>query len=598
MDLMLETKYDLRTTPYNTILESLATDQVDNRELHDLLMKDVTEIVKRIDGTLVLKVTSAALRTALSKHRVKLCGNEYAFKAEEVLDHRFFFDVINFSYDDGIPALIDELLKAGFTVTTCAKKVNLASSNLSTPMLRVFTADMAIPDVALFNGSPMDQIAFGGKTFMVNCKGSRSGANPRTRSPHCLDLSDRPEAPPAQAPAQDSPGDVDMSDPTEDAGPKPPSPTIVELARSHAPVAAYPQLSEAMAWKVIKPKSRLSASLRTKPTLKVQWVDGNQFAILDTLDLETECYTCAADPAEPPTSCFVHAHRLSLPAPQDLDAPLSFFPVRETDDETDQCVISSAPLNVEEFDHSIATFALINGEALGEQVQEELFDVHAIDLRFRDEPSYDAIERAFHEKPIAANVAMFNYIRMKDSTLEELVGMHMFVRGLAVKTLDLGTTYADEYFGLLPQPRELSRDPAQQWMQHLSTAPRTQAHIIKVNRTVALFELLLRGTAPGLEQSDELLMLLCRTQVHWLSTKDDRFLHPATLLAIAATEVGQLILNVGLANDPENADLRLLKGYLEDDAALVKLFRYDLALEVIVVDGLLGARTVSDLAEY
>lgn len=594
VDLVLETKYDLRAVPYNTILESLATDQVDNKELHDLLMKDVTEIVKRNDGALVLKVTSAASREALSKHRVKLCGSEYAFKTDEVLDQRFFFDVVNFSYDDGIPALIDQLLETGFKLTSCAKKINLASSNLSTPMLRVFTADLTIPDVALVNGSPMDQIAFNGKAFMVNCKGSRSGANPRTRSPQCLDLNTRSQEPPAQNPADD----VVMDEFHDDATTSRPAPTPVELARTHAPNAAYPPLMEKMAWEQRKPRSRLSPRLRTAPALQVQWVDENKFAVLDDMDLETEAYTWAADPAGPPVSLFIQGHRLSPPSAEDLATSCSYFPIHEIEDETGRCTISAAPATMGDFDHAIETYAMIDGKVLAGQMTSELLDIRDIDLRFRSDPSYDAVEQTFRTKPIAANIAMLSYIRMKDPTLDDIIGMHMFARGLATKSLEMGTSYADEYFALLPQSRELRRDPAQQWMRQLSAMPQPNAQRIKVNKALALFELLLRGSAPGLERCDELLMLLSGAQIHWLPTKEDRFLHPATLLAIAATDTGRMIIDVGLANDSANEDLLLLQECLADDTTLAELLEHDLAIEVTAVDGHLTSRTVPGIAQY
>jgi hypothetical protein len=104
--------------------------------------------------------------------------------------------------------------------------------------------------------------------------------------------------------------------------------------------------------------------------------------------------------------------------------------------------------------------------------------------------------------------------------------------------------------------------------------------------------------APYVEQNDQLLMLLSGVQVHWLPTLNDRFLHPATLLAIAATEVGRDIIDVGLLNDDSNPLLCLLRDGIDDDSLLRSWLVNDLALEATIEAGRLTANVVSGLAQY
>ena len=52
-ELVLETRGELRSTPYNTILEFLLREQEDNPDLHAIVQSgDSVEIVKRSDGNL------------------------------------------------------------------------------------------------------------------------------------------------------------------------------------------------------------------------------------------------------------------------------------------------------------------------------------------------------------------------------------------------------------------------------------------------------------------------------------------------------------------------------------------------------------------
>ena len=84
---------------------------------------------------------------------------------------------------------------------------------------------------------------------------------------------------------------------------------------------------------------------------------------------------------------------------------------------------------------------------------------------------------------------------------------------------------------------------------HITSTTADYTAILCINRVLVLFELLLRAMAPCVEQTDQLLMLLSGVQVHWLPMLHDRFLHHATLLAIAATDIGRDIIHVGLLND-------------------------------------------------
>ena len=97
-DLVLETKGELRSTPYNAILESLLRDQEDNPDLHAIVQSgDIVQIVKRSDGNLSFHVAVTTDVEALRQHRVTLHGSTYAFRSRAGINQRFFLDVINFT---------------------------------------------------------------------------------------------------------------------------------------------------------------------------------------------------------------------------------------------------------------------------------------------------------------------------------------------------------------------------------------------------------------------------------------------------------------------------------------------------------------------
>ena len=112
----------------------------------------------------------------------------------------------------------------------------------SMPMVRVYTVDFATPECAMVNGQPMDQILLDDKTYTVNCRGSRSGASPHSRSPHCLVLSapqpvecDQPDVATGTPDRGSADFDVDMSGPTR---------TAMDLAHVCAEPAAFATLSQ------------------------------------------------------------------------------------------------------------------------------------------------------------------------------------------------------------------------------------------------------------------------------------------------------------------------------------------------------------------
>ncbi|GAB9477939.1 putative Pollike protein, partial [Globisporangium polare] len=172
VELLLETKGELRAQPYDALLESLAVDQSDNPELKALLLTGaVVQVAKKPDGNLAFHVHSTEAREALRKHRVNLCGGTYRFKVDEALDCRFFFDAVNFTVGEDIPGLVQHLLDVGFAVVSCVTKVSDRETGTSSPMIRVYTDDFKTPAIATINGQPMDQILYAGKSFMANCKG-------------------------------------------------------------------------------------------------------------------------------------------------------------------------------------------------------------------------------------------------------------------------------------------------------------------------------------------------------------------------------------------------------------------------------------------
>ena len=86
--------------------------------------------------------------------------------------------------------------------------------------------------------------------------------------------------------------------------------------------------------------------------------------------------------------------------------------------------------------------------------------------------------------------------------------------------------------------------------------------------------------------------------MHWLPIRHNRFLLPATLLAIAATDIGRDIICVGLLNDNNNPLLCLLRDGIDDESLLQSWFANDLVLETAIDSGRLTANVVSGLAQY
>ena len=93
-------------------------------------------------------------------------------------------------------------------------------------------------------------------------------------------------------------------------------------------------------------------------------------------------------------------------------------------------------------------------------------------------------------------------------------------------------------------------------------------------------------------------MLLSGVLVHWLPMLHDRFLHPATLLAIVATDVGRDIVRVGLLNDNDNPLLCFLSDGIDDEPLLRSWLANDLVLEAAIDSGRHTANVVRGLAQY
>ena len=135
--------------------------------------------------------------------------------------------------------------------------------------------------------------------------------------------------------------------------------------------------------------------------------------------------------------------------------------------------------------------------------------------------------------PVATAITLLSYVRERDTALEGIVDMHLFARSLAARDVTSGRSYVQEVWALLQTEPELTRAPVTAWAHHITATAADHTAILCINRALALFELLLRAMAPCVEQTDQLLMLLSGVQVHWLPMLHDRFLHPATLLAIS-----------------------------------------------------------------
>lgn len=462
-------------------------------------------------------------------------------------------------------------------------------------MVRVYTADSTIPDCAIVNGQPMDQLVLDGKTFTVNCKGSRFGASPRMQSPHCLVLAvaspeqeDREgDNMPSDEGAAD--GDVDMQSPNK---------TAVELARTAAPATDYKPLASEHLWRTVGTAKRLNAHLRELPATKVTWKTENRFDALDAMELVTDVYAWSSASTEPPNAQLYQAMLTKRPPVVERLKPCSAYSMCTHDGQSNKCKISRAVMTVQDIDKAIAEMTAMDAAEMQQRVNKEVLDVGGADEQFHLNPDYDVIETTQSKLPVASASTLLSYIRQQDVALEEILSMHLFARSLAVRDVTSGATYGDNLRAILPAQTELTREPVKAWMQCLANAPQELKNLVRVTRALALFELLFRTMAPHSARNDQLLMILTGVQVHWVPTLKDGFLHPATLIAIAATEVGRDVIDVGLQNDDTNADLRFLRDCLDDEEKLEQWLKSDLALEAIVEDGRLGARVVSELAQY
>ena len=105
-ELVLETKGELRATPYNAALESFLRDQDDNPDLHAIVQAgDIVQIVKRSDDNLSFHVAVTTDVEALRQYRVTLSSNTHAFHSRAAIDQRFSLDVINFTVLNDVEAL-------------------------------------------------------------------------------------------------------------------------------------------------------------------------------------------------------------------------------------------------------------------------------------------------------------------------------------------------------------------------------------------------------------------------------------------------------------------------------------------------------------
>ena len=255
-------------------------------------------------------------------------------------------------------------------------------------------------------------------------------------------------------------------------------------------------------------------------------------------------------------------------------------------------------MTVQEVEWAINAVAPLDTPQLQEIVDTEFLHVADIDAKLRTCPDYDEIGASLRAHPVATAVTLLSYVRERDTALEGIVDMHLFARSLAARDVTSGRSYVQEVWALLQTEPELTRAPVTAWAHHITATAAGHTAILCINRALALFELLLRAMAPCVEQNDQLLMLLSGVQVHWLPMLHDRFLHPATLLPIAATDIGRDIIRVGLLNDNTNPLLCLLRDGIDDESLLQSWLANDLALEAAIDSGRLTATVVSGLAQY
>ena len=557
---------------------------------------DSVQIVKRSDGNLSFHVAVTTDVEALRQHRVTLHGNTYAFRSRAAIDRRFFLDVINFTVLDDVEALTQQLLIAGFKVMSCTPKICGRREKTSTPMLRVYTVDFATPECAMVNGQPMDQILLDGKTYTVNCRGSRSGASPRSRSPHCLVLSaprpvecDQTDVATGTPDRGSADFDVDMSGPTR---------TAMDLARICAEPAAFATLSQVNKWTQVRTTRRLSESMRDLPATKIVWTTENRFAALADMDPVTSAATWSSSPSEPPNAQYYQTALDTRPPAAERLQPCSAFTARKSDSQHGCSTMKVELMTVQEVEWAINAVAPLDTPQLQEIVDTEFLHVADIDAKLRTCPDYGEIGASLRAHPVATVVTLLSYVRERDTALEGIVDMHLFARSLAARDVTSGRSYVQEVWALLQTEPELTRAPVTAWAHHITATAAGHTAILCINRALALFELLLRAMAPCVEQNDQLLMLLSGVQVHWLPMLHDRFLHPATLLAIAATDIGRDIIRVGLLNDNTNPLLCLLRDGIDDESLLQSWLANDLALEAAIDSGRLTATVVSGLAQY
>ncbi|GAB9476506.1 hypothetical protein Gpo141_00013570, partial [Globisporangium polare] len=443
--------------------------------------------------------------------------------------------------------------------------------------------------IATINGQPMDQILYAGKSFMANCKGSRSGASPRTRSAHCLDLS-------VLVTQIETDGDADMDvDPIPDSETTALQPTPVELARASASPEAYKGLSSTSSWITHAANSRMSKRLRSFPSTQIRWTNGNKFAVLEDLELDVEGYSWASSDESPPNRVHYQGKFTKAPPATEAKKEFSTLVYRTPTDQAHLVAVAKATPTFGSFADNARKHAPLESSAVMEVSKTQLLDVRDLDIQFRSDPNYDMIEKTIKEKPIAASSTMLSYIRMRDTALDELVDMHLFARCLATPRLLLGSNYQENFLATFPAEKSLRRDPATSWFQDVLNGDSPLRAKVELNRAIALFELLLRSMAPKIADNDCFLLALSGVQIHWIPTFNDRFLHPATLLALAATGVGNDIIATGLRSDGDQYELNLLQSYLEDEDKLAAALEDDLALVLTLANEQRGVEAVSGL---
>lgn len=150
---------------------------------------------------------------------------------------------------------------------------------------------------------------------------------------------------------------------------------------------------------------------------------------------------------------------------------------------------------------------------LQQVLQGDVLAVEEIDAKLRICPNYDEIETTLRTQTVATASTLFSHIRQRVAAFEELVDMHIYARSLAARDVTSGVPYAHEERALLQTDTGITREPVAVSSQNIATAPSEHADIIRINRALAPFELLLRTMAPCVEQNNQLLMLLSGVQL-------------------------------------------------------------------------------------